>query len=201
MKSLVCVLVLAGAALALGCSETATSGWKDTSGAGGNDAGAPVEDGGGQGTDGPMMEDDGPMTMGDGGMEMDGGMMGMGGNGMDSGMDAGVADDVGQSGDAGGVQKAAGAACTAAGECPAGGSGTVACETTWPDGYCLVADCAQHGHDCPLDAQPGGGKCVDFDGAKCLAVCASKADCRTGYDCVAQPDTAGHGSFEVCVPQ
>jgi hypothetical protein len=136
-------------------------------------------------------------TAGDEPMEMDGGMMDMGGGGMD----AGVPNDAGQANDAGGGSKTVGAACTAANECPAGGSGTAACEMTWPGGYCLVTDCAQHGHDCPLDAQPGGGKCVDYNGAKCLAICASTVDCRTGYDCVAKPDTAGHGSFEVCVPQ
>ncbi len=97
-----------------------------------------------------------------------------------------------------------GSPCTAETDCPAGGSGTPACQTDWPGGYCLVVACAAHGHDCPGDAGLGGtegSKCVKAPDLTCLALCGSAADCREGYDCVAKPDAAGHGSVTVCYPK
>lgn len=99
---------------------------------------------------------------------------------------------------------AIGSPCTAETACPAGGSGTPACQTDWPGGYCLVVACAAHGHDCPGDAGLGGtqgSKCVKAPDPTCLALCDSAADCREGYDCVPKPDAAGHGSVAVCYPK
>lgn len=97
--------------------------------------------------------------------------------------------------------------CTAASECPAGGSGTVACDTSEPGGYCIVEGCAQHGHDCPDDPGLGGtggptsSQCVTTaSGTACLRICTSAADCRQGYTCAARSDAAGHGQVNVCVP-
>ena len=45
--------------------------------------------------------------------------------------------------------------CTSVTVCPAGGSGTPVCLTDWPGGYCAIAACTDHGHDCPED--PGLG--------------------------------------------
>ncbi|MBI5481729.1 MAG: hypothetical protein HY906_22930 [Deltaproteobacteria bacterium] len=110
----------------------------------------------------------------------------------------------GQGGDAGSGLEV-GDPCSAASECPAGGSGTTACLTDWPGGYCAVQGCEQHGHDCPNDPGLGGtattgGKCVLDPDATCLALCATEADCREGYVCEARGDAAGHGSANVCVP-
>lgn len=98
-----------------------------------------------------------------------------------------------------------GSACTVDVECPAGGSGTPVCLTDWPSGYCAVDACADHGHDCPDDPGNGststtGGKCVLAPTARCLALCATDADCRTGYSCASKGDAAGHGNVNVCVP-
>lgn len=95
--------------------------------------------------------------------------------------------------------------CASASECPAGGSGETVCLTDWPGGYCAVKGCEQHGHDCPNDPGLGststvGGKCVLAPEETCLALCATKADCRDGYDCLPKGDAAGHGSANVCVP-
>lgn len=99
-----------------------------------------------------------------------------------------------------------GSACTASSACPAGAAGRATCVTSWPDGYCVVDGCSSHGHDCPDD--PGqdasvtsGSKCVKAPTARCLALCVSEADCRTGYACVAKTDAAGHGSAKVCFPR
>lgn len=94
-----------------------------------------------------------------------------------------------------------GDACFMAMPCPAGGSGTKACETAWPGGYCVIDGCAEHDHDCPSDGQPGGSTCVLFNGARCLALCSAATDCREGYACAATPDAAGHGTVTVCVPE
>lgn len=95
--------------------------------------------------------------------------------------------------------------CASASECPAGGSGEAVCLSDWPGGYCAVEGCESHGHDCPSDPGLGststvGGKCVLAPAATCLALCATKADCREGYDCLPKGDAAGDGSANVCVP-
>ncbi|MBI5502784.1 MAG: hypothetical protein HY907_21240 [Deltaproteobacteria bacterium] len=95
--------------------------------------------------------------------------------------------------------------CTESADCPAGGSGSAVCLTDWPGGYCAVEACADHGHDCPEDPGLGGtattgGKCVLDPTQFCLALCASDGDCRPGYVCSPQPDAAGHGTANVCVP-
>ncbi len=95
--------------------------------------------------------------------------------------------------------------CSSAGQCPAGGSGAPVCLTDWPGGYCAVSSCEVHGHDCPNDPGLGGtattgGKCVLAPEATCLALCASSADCRDGYECLPKPDAAGHATANVCVP-
>lgn len=100
-----------------------------------------------------------------------------------------------------------GDACLSADECPAGGSGTPACLSNWPSGgYCVVEACTDHGHDCPGD--PGnttesttGAKCVLDPEPRCLALCATTADCRSGYVCSPRSDAAGHASVNVCVPE
>jgi hypothetical protein len=99
-----------------------------------------------------------------------------------------------------------GSACTSDSTCPAGGSGKPVCLLAWPDGYCAIEGCAQHGHDCPQDPGQGGtattgSKCVLAPTARCLALCSTTADCRDGYVCQAEPDAAGHGSAKVCVPK
>lgn len=101
---------------------------------------------------------------------------------------------------------AVGSACSSASDCPAGGSGSPVCRTDWPSGYCAVADCSDHGHDCPNDPGLGstattGGKCVLAPTAMCLALCASDADCRDGYECVPKSDAAGHATADVCFPK
>lgn len=108
-------------------------------------------------------------------------------------------------GEAGTTKDAVGAPCTLASECPIGGSGSAACLTEWPGGYCAVRDCTPHGHDCPGDPGQGstattGGKCVLAPTAICLALCAADTDCRPGYACQARDDAAGHGSANVCAP-
>lgn len=95
--------------------------------------------------------------------------------------------------------------CSAPSECPVGGSGSPECLTDWPGGYCAVASCEAHGHDCPDDPGLGGtattgGKCVLDPEPTCLALCASSSDCRDGYACEPRSDSAGHGSVNVCVP-
>jgi hypothetical protein len=99
-----------------------------------------------------------------------------------------------------------GSACTSDSTCVAGGSGTPKCVTDWPDGYCIVEACAAHGHDCPND--PGlvttatsGSKCVLAPTERCLNLCGSDSDCRTGYSCQAKDDAAGHGTVQVCLPK
>ena len=125
-----------------------------------------------------------------------------GGNaGASSGGNAGAS----SGGAAGANGKDVGDPCTAPDQCPAGGSGTPVCLTDWPGGYCAVSACEQHGHDCPNDPGLGGtattgSKCVLNPDATCLALCATKTDCRDGYDCAPLSDSAGHGSVDVCVP-
>jgi hypothetical protein len=98
-----------------------------------------------------------------------------------------------------------GGACTESTVCPSGGSGTATCRLDWPSGYCLVEDCAEHGHDCPGDPGLGGptgeSKCVLAPQAVCLALCETNVDCRPGYACSARSDAAGHGTAQVCVPE
>ncbi len=106
---------------------------------------------------------------------------------------------------AGTTSGAIGDPCTSVDACPAGGSGSPVCLSDWPGGYCAVDGCEQHGHDCPNDPGLGGtakigGKCVIAPTNKCLALCASNADCREGYSCVPKPDAAGHGTADVCFP-
>lgn len=122
----------------------------------------------------------------------------------------GESSDAAKSGSGGASAEAGSAkigdACASAAECPAGGSGTPVCVTDWPEGYCAVSACAEHGHDCPDDPGLGGtaktgGKCVLAPTETCLALCASDADCRDGYECVGKPDAAGHTSTNVCFPK
>lgn len=101
---------------------------------------------------------------------------------------------------------AVGSSCTSSDECPSGGSGSPACLTDWPGGYCVVDECTQHGHDCPNDPGQGstastGSKCVVAPTARCLALCAGKLDCRAGYACLPKQDSSGHGTANVCVPE
>ena len=118
----------------------------------------------------------------------------------------GGASSSGEGGSGGGGDSGqVGDVCTSAADCPAGGSGSPACLTDWPDGYCAVTGCEDHGHDCPGDPGLGGtattgGKCVLDPDPTCLALCASAADCREGYTCESRGDAAGHGEALVCVP-
>jgi hypothetical protein len=89
--------------------------------------------------------------------------------------------------------------CLDVSTCPAGGSGTVVClGDTYSGGYCSVANCATHVHDCPGDAAVS--KCVLAPAAICLRLCETDANCRPGYACLARADAAGHGSAKVCIP-
>lgn len=111
----------------------------------------------------------------------------------------------GDGGDASVGARGVGDACGLDAQCPAGGSGTTACLTKgYPDGYCSVVECEQHGHDCPDDAGLAGDEgtveCVQMEVLQCMKLCTSADDCRDGYDCAAVPDSAGHGTVDVCVP-
>jgi len=122
--------------------------------------------------------------------------------------DAGALLDVAADKDGVVAARNVGDSCEAASECPKGGSGKVVCLTTgYPEGYCAVSDCADHGHDCPSDPGLGGtpgptsSKCVKSGaGNACLRLCAKKDDCRAGYSCVNRDDAAGHGQASVCLP-
>lgn len=107
--------------------------------------------------------------------------------------------------DAGATATQIGDACVATTACPAGGSGTPVCLTDWPAGYCAVALCTVHAHDCPEDPGLGntsssGSQCVLAPEPTCLALCGSTADCRPGFICAPRADAAGHGTAQVCVP-
>lgn len=120
---------------------------------------------------------------------------------IDGWTDAVREDGAGAKGEAAATPTAAiGDACTDASTCPAASSGTTTClGGGYPDGYCAIADCATHGHDCPGDATIS--KCVLAPTAMCLRLCATDADCRQGYSCVDAPDAAGHGASAVCIPK
>ncbi len=119
--------------------------------------------------------------------------------------DGDVNDEDVQGSDGGGGAKV-GDPCSSADSCPAGGSGSPACLTDWPGGYCAVEGCEQHGHDCPEDPGLGavattGSQCVLAPSATCLALCGNDDDCRPDYACTPKPDAAGHGTATVCVPR
>jgi hypothetical protein len=79
------------------------------------------------------------------------------------------------------------------------------CDTSQPDGYCTVFDCAPDG--CPgeavcvrfgseLDPACDETAAVDprwprFERSFCLAVCEIDDDCREGYRCIAPGDRRG----------
>lgn len=99
-----------------------------------------------------------------------------------------------------GTAGAIGNSCVDASTCPAGGSGSVTClGGAYQGGYCAVTDCAAHGHDCPGVGTTS--ECVLVPAATCLRLCQTDADCRAGYICLAEPDAAGHGSYQVCIPK
>ncbi len=127
------------------------------------------------------------------------------GDAPDAGGEQGGGADAGTTPDAGASGSRVGDPCRSASDCPAGGSGATTCLISWPQGYCAVSGCAQHGHDCPNDPGLGststvGGKCVNAPTATCLALCADSASCRAGYVCEQRDDAAGHGTSGVCVP-
>ena len=66
--------------------------------------------------------------------------------------------------------------CSSSQDCPTD-LGAV-CDTTIPDGYCLIQGCATG--DCPSDTA-----CVQFDRntSFCMATCESDNDCRSGLIC------------------
>ena len=55
----------------------------------------------------------------------------------------------------------------------------LACDTTFPDGYCTLGDCQRLG--CA-----DKGICVHFDAytSYCMAPCESADDCRSDYTCI-----------------
>jgi hypothetical protein len=115
-------------------------------------------------------------------------------------MDAWSNDATGLSFEMGGAGAMVGDPCSEATSCLAGGSGTVVClGDTYPGGYCAVANCGTHAHDCPGDATVS--KCVLAPASICLRLCEIDADCRLGYICLAEEDAAGHGSAKVCIPK
>lgn len=73
-----------------------------------------------------------------------------------------------------GCAPAVGDACDGGADCPGG----VSCDTTAPDGYCLVPGCNRG--DCPDTSI-----CVEFDRdiSYCLESCEQDEDCRDGYAC------------------
>jgi len=65
------------------------------------------------------------------------------------------------------------------------------CDTSMPDGYCTIFACES-------DHCPSSSSCLEFhpDSDRfsrrfCASQCSSDSDCRPGYVCVAQVDTAG----------
>ena len=68
-----------------------------------------------------------------------------------------------------------GDSCTMDTDCGAG----LACDTTFPDGYCTLAQCDALGCS-------DSGVCVHFDAytSYCMAPCESSSDCRAGYTCI-----------------
>jgi hypothetical protein len=106
--------------------------------------------------------------------------------------DAGVATPAGDGGTVS-TDPVLGGPCDGTTVCPIGPSGTAKCLTDWPEGACVIEDCAAHADDCP-----GGGHCVLAPTARCLAGCTTSADCRTGYECASKSGN-GHGTFNVCV--
>jgi hypothetical protein len=86
-----------------------------------------------------------------------------------------------------------GQSCIRGESCPL--SGTSACITTWPGGYCTEFDC-QPG-SCPLQARCVSGFTfgnAPFD-AFCMRSCETSSDCRSQYRC-AEIDS----DDSVCVP-
>lgn len=125
-----------------------------------------------------------------------------GGSGNDAG---GLAEDGGGGADASTGDRGVGDACELDDQCPAGGSGMTECLTDgFPGGYCSVVECEAHGHDCPddagLDGDEGTVKCVQIEVLQCMKLCTAQTDCRDGYDCVGVPDSAGHGTVDICLP-
>lgn len=93
-----------------------------------------------------------------------------------------------------------GAPCSTDDQCQPGGSGAAVCLTDgYQGGYCAVADCAAHGHDCPGNGS--SSQCVSTPANRCLKLCSLDVDCRSGYACQSLPDAAGHGSATVCLPR
>jgi hypothetical protein len=64
----------------------------------------------------------------------------------------------------------------------------LSCDTTLPDGYCTLGDCARFG--CSDE-----GVCVRFDAytSFCMAPCTSAGDCRDDYECI-----GGQGPHDFC---
>ncbi|MGM0556245.1 MAG: hypothetical protein ACQEVA_07685 [Myxococcota bacterium] len=73
-----------------------------------------------------------------------------------------------------GCAPAVGDSCETSADCPGG----VSCDTTAPDGYCLVPGCTRG--DCPKTSI-----CVEFDRdiSYCLESCEQDSDCRDGFAC------------------
>lgn len=73
-----------------------------------------------------------------------------------------------------GCAPAVGDACETSTDCPGG----VSCDTTAPDGYCLIPGCERG--DCPNTSI-----CVEFDRdiSYCLESCEQDSDCRDEYAC------------------
>ena len=92
---------------------------------------------------------------------------------------------------ASGCTPAIGDACSYATECSA--TGTRACDTTQPGGYCTVNDCNRR--SCPANsvcilfgAREPGCPTIDFATPRlartsCMAACLTGVDCRAGYVC------------------
>jgi len=69
----------------------------------------------------------------------------------------------------------AGDACEMDTDCGA----SLVCDTTFPEGYCTLGQCATLGCS-------DKGICVHFDPytSYCMAPCAASDECRDGYECV-----------------
>lgn len=85
-----------------------------------------------------------------------------------------------------GCAPAVGDTCEASTDCPSG----VSCDTTAPEGYCLVPDCSR-------GSCPNTSICVEFDRdiSFCMESCESDSDCRDSYACRRDqlPDDAAIG--------
>ena len=75
------------------------------------------------------------------------------------------------------LSSSVGGACTTSADCAVAGAACLN-DAKWVGGYCVAQDCR-------VGSCPSGSACFRFSDARnrCLATCASDAECRSGYAC------------------